>query len=165
MVSVFDTSKESFDFEDLVEIMRILRSPEGCPWDREQSLATLKDYCLEEAGEVCSAIDKVLETGDPAAWGELCEELGDLLLQVVFQAQLASEENKFAISDVVGAICTKLIRRHPHVFGGTVAETSGEVLANWRIIKAAEREAKAEGMTISAKDAEKLVTGNGPAQN
>lgn len=124
------TSREKF--ERLVAIMERLRSPEGCPWDREQTSTTLRPYVIEEAYEVVQALDD----GDP---GALCEELGDLLLQVVFHAQIASERGEFDIGDVCDAISDKLIRRHPHVFGDARVEGSAGVLANWERIKANEK--------------------------
>jgi MazG family protein len=116
----------------LVEIMQRLLSPTGCPWDREQTLQTLRPYVIEEAHEVVDAID----TGSPQ---ELREELGDLLLQIVFQSELARAQGWFGPDDVVAAICDKLVRRHPHVFGDTVVRDSDEVLANWEVIKAEEK--------------------------
>ena len=157
IIAVINLEKERFDFGDLVEVMRVLRSPEGCPWDREQTLATLKDYLEEEAGEVAAAIDKALGDDSDSSWDALCEELGDLMLQVVFQAQLAAERGKFTIDAVSDSIVKKLIRRHPHVFGETSAATSGEVLSNWKAIKEAEKSAKLEGRELSAEDAENLL--------
>lgn len=116
----------------LVGIMRRLLAPDGCPWDREQTLASLRPYVIEEAHEVVDAIDG----GVPE---ELREELGDLLLQVVFQAELARARGWFGPDDVVSAICDKLVRRHPHVFGDTQVKGSSEVVANWEAIKAREK--------------------------
>ncbi|HXX69117.1 MAG TPA: nucleoside triphosphate pyrophosphohydrolase [Polyangiaceae bacterium] len=116
----------------LVAVMRRLLGPDGCPWDREQSLETLRKYVLEEACEVIDAID----SGDRAA---LREELGDLLLQVVFQAELGRRERCFAIDDVVEGIVEKLVRRHPHVFGKSTANDADEVLRNWEKLKAKEK--------------------------
>src|SRR5258708_18359078 len=116
----------------LVGVMRRLLAPGGCPWDREQSFATLRKYALEEACEVIDAID----SGDRAA---LREELGDLLLQVVFQAELARREGSFGIDDVVAGIVDKLVKRHPHVFGQTEAKDADEVLRNWEKLKAKEK--------------------------
>jgi len=116
----------------LVEIMQRLLAPDGCPWDREQSLESLRPYVIEEAHEVVEAIDA-------GSADDLREELGDLLLQIVFQAELARAKNWFGPDDVVQAICDKLVRRHPHVFGDTVVRDSGEVLANWEVIKAEEK--------------------------
>jgi len=116
----------------LVEIMQRLLAPEGCPWDREQTLQTLRPYVIEEAHEVVDAIDR----GSP---DDLREELGDLLLQIVFQSELARIAGWFGPDDVVAAICDKLVRRHPHVFGDTKVSGTREVLANWEQIKAEEK--------------------------
>ncbi len=119
-------------FPDLVALMAKLRAPEGCPWDREQTHETLRPYVIEEAYEVVEAVDG----GDP---DKLCEELGDLLLQVVFHAQLAAEEGVFDIEDVSAVIVEKLVRRHPHVFGDLKVAGADEVLTNWQAIKAREK--------------------------
>ena len=116
----------------LVAVMRRLLAPDGCPWDREQSFETLRKYALEEACEVIDAID----SGDRKA---IREELGDLLLQVVFQAELGRTEGAFAIDDVVSGIVEKLVHRHPHVFGDMDAKDADEVLRNWEKIKAKEK--------------------------
>ena len=116
----------------LVEIMQRLLSPTGCPWDREQTLSTLRPYVIEEAHEVVDAIDG----GSPH---ELREELGDLLLQIVFQSELARAQGWFGPDDVVQGICDKLVRRHPHVFGDAVVSGTAEVLQNWEAIKAEEK--------------------------
>lgn len=120
-------------FAELVAVMAQLRGEGGCPWDREQTHASLKPYLVEEVYEALEAIDG----GDDA---ELRRELGDVLLQVVFHAQIASEEGRFSIEEVCRAIVDKLIRRHPHVFGQTQVDGAEEVLANWERIKQAERE-------------------------
>jgi len=112
--------------------MRRLLADDGCPWDREQSFASLRKYVLEEACEVIDAI----ESGDRA---QIREELGDLLLQVVFQAELARKEGAFAIDDVVSGIVEKLVHRHPHVFGDLEAKDADEVLRNWEMLKAKEK--------------------------
>jgi len=122
-------------FPRLVELMQRLLAPDGCPWDREQTLPSLRRYAIEEACEVVDAIDG----GDR---GELRDELGDLLLQVVFQAELLRAEGSFGPDDVVAAICEKLVRRHPHVFADGAASDSADVLRNWERIKAAERVGK-----------------------
>lgn len=122
--------------ERLVDIMARLRSPGGCPWDREQDLKTLRPYLIEEAYEVLEAIDD----DDPV---EHRKELGDLLLQIVFQARLREEQAAFAFADVADAISEKLVRRHPHVFGDVQVSGSGEVLDNWAKIK--EQERRSEG--------------------
>ncbi len=116
----------------LVGVMRRLLGEKGCPWDREQTFETLRKYVLEEACEVIDAID----SGDR---GALREELGDLLLQVVFQAELGRREGTFAIDDVIAAIVDKLVSRHPHVFGHLEAKDADEVLRNWEKIKAKEK--------------------------
>jgi MazG family protein len=116
----------------LVAVMRRLLAPDGCPWDREQTFETLRKYVLEEACEVIDAIDG----GDRKA---IREELGDLLLQVVFQAELARREGAFAIDDVVSGIVEKLVHRHPHVFGDLSAKDADEVLRNWEKLKAKEK--------------------------
>jgi nucleoside triphosphate diphosphatase len=116
----------------LVGVMRRLLAPDGCPWDKEQTFETLRKYVLEEACEVIDAID----SGNRES---LREELGDLLLQVVFQAELARKEASFAIDDVVSGIVDKLVHRHPHVFGDVDARTADEVLRNWEMLKAKEK--------------------------
>jgi len=123
-------------FTRLVEIMARLRSPEGCPWDREQTFDTIKPYLLEETYEVMDAIDA-------RDWDGLADELGDLLLQVVFFSQMAKEAGHFDVTDVIQAINSKLIRRHPHVFADGDAKTSDEVLRKWDEIKAGEKAASA----------------------
>ena len=133
------------DFAALVGLMARLRSPNGCPWDREQTHASLRKYFIEETYEVLEAID----ADDPEL---LCEELGDALLQVVFHAQLASETGDFDVSDVIGKIVSKLVRRHPHVFGETLVSGSDEVLTNWEQIKRAEKGGQAAEWRPSALD-------------
>lgn len=122
-------------FAELVELISRLRAPGGCPWDREQTHESLKSMMLEEAYEVVEAID---EGNDE----EFVGELGDLLLQVVFHSQIAAEENRFSVGEVIERIASKMIRRHPHVFGEDTAQTAGEVLRNWEAIKEAELAAK-----------------------
>jgi tetrapyrrole methylase family protein/MazG family protein len=119
----------------LLDIMRRLRSDTGCPWDRKQTLGSLKKYLIEESYETLDAID----SGDR---NKLKEELGDVLLQVVFQAQLCAEEGAFSFDDVASTICDKLIRRHPHVFGEVSVDSAEEVLRNWDAIKREERGAE-----------------------
>jgi MazG family protein len=119
-------------FTRLVDIVARLRSPGGCPWDREQTPASLRPYLLEEAHEVLEAIDD----GDPQ---RVREELGDLLLQVVLQADLAAADGDFTVADVAHGIAEKLVRRHPHVFGDVQVRDAAEVVRNWSLIKAAER--------------------------
>jgi tetrapyrrole methylase family protein / MazG family protein len=130
------SSKEAGEkFVQFVELIARLRAPGGCPWDREQTHASLKPMLIEEAYEVLEAIDE----GDD---DELKGELGDLLLQVVFHSQISREESRFDIGDVIERVSSKMITRHPHVFGDDKSETSGEVLRNWEAIKEAELVAK-----------------------
>ena len=124
-------------FDELVQLIRTLREPGGCPWDREQTHDSLKPMLLEEAYEVIEAIE---EQDDE----ELSSELGDLLIQVIFHAQIASETNRFTIGEVIEKIHNKMVRRHPHVFSDEKADTSAEVLKNWEAIKAAEKQARGE---------------------
>jgi tetrapyrrole methylase family protein/MazG family protein/ATP diphosphatase len=119
----------------LVGVMQRLLAPDGCPWDREQSYESLRKYVLEEACEVIDAI----ESGNADA---IREELGDLLLQVVFLAEIGRSQDAFAIDDVVTGIVDKLVSRHPHVFGDTIASSSGEVLSNWEKLKAKEKQGR-----------------------
>jgi MazG family protein len=122
-------------FERLVSIMARLRAPGGCPWDHDQNFDTIKPYLLEETYEVLDAIDR-------RDWTGLEEELGDLMLEAVFFAQMASEEDKFDIGDSLDAVCEKLIRRHPHVFGDANAKTADDVKRRWDEIKADEKKSK-----------------------
>jgi len=119
-------------FEKLVALQRRLRAPDGCPWDREQTHATLRTYLIEEAYEVLDA----LESGEDT---KFAEEMGDLLLQVVFHSQIATEEGRFTVADVIREIHEKMVRRHPHVFGEKRAKDAAEVLKTWEKIKAQER--------------------------
>jgi tetrapyrrole methylase family protein/MazG family protein len=134
-------------FESLVALQARLRAPNGCPWDREQTHDSLRTYLVEETYEVLDALD----SSDPR---KFADELGDLLLQIVFHAELAAEAGKFDIADVIEQIYTKMVRRHPHVFGNVRAETSADVLKNWEQLKAEERakskvsEAKAPNASI-----------------
>jgi MazG family protein len=124
-------------FEKAVSIMARLRAPGGCPWDREQTFDTIKRYTLEETYEVLEAIDN-------RDWQELPGELGDLLLQVLFYSEMAQEEGRFSVDDVLDALSTKLIARHPHVFGNVKAEDAHAVLKNWEALKAQEKHRKRE---------------------
>jgi len=124
--------KEKYDIDDLLLIVKKLRSPGGCPWDIEQTHESIRQGMLEEAYEVVDAIDLNDEVG-------LCEELGDVLLQIVFHAQLSKEENTFDLQDVANGICQKLILRHPHVFGDVQVKNTEEVLNNWDKIKKQEK--------------------------
>ena len=127
--------KERYCFEDLVTVVEVLRAPEGCPWDREQDHHSIRDDLIEETYEVIEAID----TDDPVL---LREELGDVMLQVVFHARIEEECGVFDMDDVANDICVKLIHRHPHVFGSVQADTSEQVLTNWEMIKSEEKERK-----------------------
>jgi len=127
-------------FQDLVALMSRLRSPEGCPWDREQTYATLAPMLLEEAYEAFEAVEEARE-GRPE---HLREELGDLLFQIVFYAQLASERGEFTIDDVTGHVHAKMVRRHPHVFGDVRVRDNEELLRNWEALKAEEKRAAGE---------------------
>ena len=133
-------------FDDLVQLMARLRSPEGCPWDREQTYETLAPMLLEEAYEAFEAVEEARE-GRPA---ELRDELGDLLFQIVFYAQVAAERGEFTVGDVTEAIHSKMVRRHPHVFGDAQAEDAAEVLRNWEAIKAEEKRSAGKGERAKA---------------
>jgi nucleoside triphosphate diphosphatase len=138
IVSFMSTSTKSTTgerFERAVAIMERLRAPGGCPWDREQTFDSIKPYTLEETYEVLEAIDN-------RDWPELAGELGDLLLQVLFYAEMAKEQSSFSIDDVLDRLSTKLIDRHPHVFGDVKAGTSAEVKRNWEALKVEERKKK-----------------------
>jgi ATP diphosphatase len=124
-------------FERAVQIMARLRAPGGCPWDREQTFDTIKPYTLEETYEVLEAIEN-------RDWPELTGELGDLLLQVLFYSQMASEAGHFSLDDVLDRLSNKLVDRHPHVFGEVKADTPAEVLRNWEALKAIEKEKEKE---------------------
>jgi MazG family protein len=134
---VEDSGSAGQKLQRLVEIMARLRAPDGCPWDREQSFDTIKKFTVEETYEVLDAIDR-------RDWAGLREELGDFILQAVFYAQMASEEGLFSIGDCLDAINDKLIRRHPHIFGGETARTGEEVLKLWETVKAEEKRGKGE---------------------
>ena len=135
--------KEHYSVSDLVDIMELLRSPEGCPWDREQTHASIRRNLLEEAYEAAEAID----LDDRAA---LVEELGDVLLQIVFHCQMERETGGFTLDDVADGICKKLIYRHPHVFADTKVSGSAEVLENWDALK---RKEKRQASTADALEA------------
>jgi tetrapyrrole methylase family protein/MazG family protein len=125
-------------FDELVAVMARLRAPGGCPWDREQTYASLSQYLLEEAYETFDAIHEADATGDVT---NLKEELGDLLLQVVFHSTIGAEKGDFTIDDVAGGVAEKLVLRHPHVFGDAKLESAEDVLDNWDTLKANERKA------------------------
>jgi MazG family protein len=138
-------------FERVVSIMARLRGPGGCPWDREQTFDSIKPYTVEETYEVLEAIDN-------RDWNELAGELGDLLLQVLFYAQMAKEENTFSIDEVIDRLSDKLVDRHPHVFGDVKAETSSEVVRNWEALKAEEKKKRLE-------EGGKSAPGDGPPES
>lgn len=130
--------------------MERLRAPGGCPWDREQTFDSIKPYTLEETYEVLEAIDN-------RDWPELAGELGDLVLQVLFYAEMAKEQNSFSIDDVLDRLSTKLIHRHPHVFGETKADTSDEVKRNWEALKVEERKKKETASGTAATEEKRSV--------
>jgi MazG family protein len=138
-------------FERAVAIMERLRAPGGCPWDREQTFDTIKPYTLEETYEVLEAIDN-------RDWPELAGELGDLLLQVLFYAEMANEQGSFSIDDVLDRLSTKLVDRHPHVFGDVKADTSDQVKRNWEALKDEERKKKV-GATIVKDEKRSILAG------
>ncbi len=129
--------KDRYDMQDLLEVMRILRSPDGCPWDREQTHRSIRGDFLEETHEVIEAIDREDLDG-------LQEELGDVLLQVVFHACIEEEQNRFAFEDVVNDLCQKLVVRHPHVFGELDAADVGQALKNWDAVKRQTKKGKTQ---------------------
>ena len=125
--------------EDLLKIMEMLRGEGGCPWDREQTHSSLKKDIMEEAAEVICGINVYEETGNPES---MKEELGDLLLQVVMESEIAAEEGLFDFEDVAKTVKDKMVLRHPHVFGDVKADTTEEVLRNWEVIKQGEKSGK-----------------------
>jgi tetrapyrrole methylase family protein / MazG family protein len=139
-------------FEKLAALQARLRAPNGCPWDREQTHSSLRTYLIEEAYEVLDA----LESGDDA---KFAEEMGDLLLQIVFHSQIATEEGRFTVADVIREVHEKMVRRHPHVFGAKRAKDAAEVLKNWERIKAQERQAKGGGEPSKTKQPASLLDG------
>jgi MazG family protein len=139
-------------FERAVSIMARLRAPGGCPWDLEQTFDSIKPYTLEETYEVLEAIDN-------RDWDELPGELADLLLQVLFYAQMAKDQGTFSIDEVLDRLCSKLIDRHPHVFGDVKADTSSEVLRNWQALKIEEKKKKAAETGGDKHSPESVVAG------
>ena len=133
--------KENYGFDDLVEILKILRAPGGCPWDARQTHSSIRKDFIEETYEVIEAINK----DDPDL---LCEELGDVLLQVVFHAEIADSEGRFNINDVCDGICKKLIERHPHVFGNVQVDGVEQVLDNWDAIKRRTKSQPTQGSSM-----------------
>ena len=143
--------------DELKSVVARLRAEDGCPWDREQTHASLKPECIEEAAEVIGGINVLEETGNPE---NLKEELGDLLLQVFMHAQIAEEEGLFTLDDVAKGVTEKMIRRHPHVFGQTKVRDAQQVLVNWEAIKSAEKEGKtdtADYLPQAFDEAERLI--------
>ena len=135
--------KNRYNWEDFLEVMQILRSPGGCPWDAEQTHASIRREFLEEVYETLDALDR----DDPDA---MCEELGDVLMQVVFHARIEEELGRFNAADVVDGITKKMIYRHPHVFGTTQADTSDQVLVNWEVLKRQEKGQRSTADAIEA---------------
>lgn len=135
--------REHYTFDDLLKIVRILRHPGGCPWDMEQTHKSLRRCLVEETCEVLEAIDREDDT-------LLCEELGDVLLHIVFHASLAEDAGAFTMDDVADGICKKMIYRHPHVFGDTAVSGTGQVLANWETLKRVEKGQKSDTDTLEA---------------
>ncbi len=137
------TKKENFSFNDLVEIMKYLRAPNGCPWDRVQTHESIRSNFIEETYEVIEAIDnKDSEL--------LKEELGDVLLQVVFHSEMSAEEGEFDINDVINGVCRKLVDRHPHVFGDVKADNSEEALRSWDNVKMAKKSQKKQSEAMDS---------------
>ncbi len=137
------TKKETFDFYDLVEIMKFLRAPDGCPWDKVQTHESIRSNFIEETYEVIEAIDnKDSEL--------LKEELGDVMLQVVFHSEMSAEENEFDINDVINDVCKKLVERHPHVFGDVKADNSEEALKSWDNVKMAKKSQKKQSEAMDS---------------
>ncbi|HEX7961852.1 MAG TPA: nucleoside triphosphate pyrophosphohydrolase [Terriglobales bacterium] len=147
-----DEQSTGAKFERTVKIMERLRAPGGCPWDREQTFDTIKPYTLEETYEVFEAIEN-------RDWQELPAELGDLLLQVLFYAEMAREAGHFTINDVLDRLSTKLVDRHPHVFGDVEAKTAHEVVKNWERLKKEEQSKRSAGTQAKNGDAEAVLKG------
>ena len=135
--------KPSYNFQDLMEIVRILRHPGGCPWDREQTHQSIRRNFLEEAYEVAEAIDE-------GSTEHLKEELGDVLLQVVFHTSIEEDAGRFNLDDVADGVCKKLIYRHPHVFGNVTVSSTGEVLSNWEELKKKEKHQQTQADAVDA---------------
>jgi len=142
-------SKPRYDLEDLKELMHLLRSENGCPWDRKQTHESIRDNLPEEAGEAAEAID----SGNIE---DFLEELGDVLLQVAFHSEIASDNNTFNFDDVINATCKKLLRRHPHVFGTVKAMSETESLEVWDKVKQIEKTARKQGIRISDMTVEEM---------
>lgn len=132
MEKELNKDNKKYSYEDFLDIIAQLRAPEGCPWDRKQTHESLKECLLEESNEVLEAIDNKDDEN-------LCEELGDVLLQVVMHAQIAAEEGRFTMADVVQCVSEKMVRRHPHVFGDIKVDSVEEGLDLWNMIKQQEK--------------------------
>lgn len=132
MEKELNKANKKYSYEDFLNIIAQLRAPEGCPWDRKQTHESLKECLLEESNEVLEAIDNKDDEN-------LCEELGDVLLQVVMHAQIAAEEGRFTMADVVQCVSEKMVRRHPHVFGDIKVDSVEEGLDLWNMIKQQEK--------------------------
>ena len=135
--------RPSYNFQDLVEIVRILRHPGGCPWDQEQTHQSIRRNFLEEAYEVAEAIDE-------GSIEHLKEELGDVLLQVLFHTSIEEDAGRFNLDDVADGVCKKLIYRHPHVFGNVTVSSTGEILSNWEELKKKEKHQEAQADAVDA---------------
>ena len=135
--------KSHYDWEDFLQVMALLRAPGGCPWDAEQTHASIRRNFLEETYEALDALDR-----DDAV--DMCEELGDVLMQVAFHAQIETERGRFTMADVVDGVTQKLVYRHPHVFGTVQADTSDQVLANWEVLKRKEKGQRSTADAIEA---------------
>ena len=140
---LLDNEKQKYSFDDLVRIIESLRAPNGCPWDREQTHKSIRNEFIEETYEAVDAIDRGNST-------DLCEELGDVLLQVLMHAQMSREAEEFDITDVIDGIARKMVLRHPHVFGTVKADTTEKVLENWDKIKRVEKHQLTVGETLSS---------------
>lgn len=137
-------------FDEFKQIIDRLRGENGCPWDKEQTYESLKPCMIDEMTEVLAAIDVMRETGSS---DNLCEELGDLLMNVVLLARIAEEEGRFSMADVIAGVSEKMVRRHPHVFGDVQVEGSEQVLVNWEQIKKQEKSGKKPGSREREKEA------------
>ncbi len=135
--------KENYNFEDLCSLVSVLRSPDGCPWDREQTCKSIRNAFIDETYEFIEGLD--LDDDEL-----MCEELGDVLFQIIFHSDIKKDENKFNINNVIDGICKKMILRHPHVFADVNVSCSGEVLVNWENIKNVEKKRKTPYMQLDS---------------
>lgn len=143
-----------YNFEELRSVIAALRSENGCPWDKKQTHESLKPCMINEMVEAVAGINIYKETGDGT---NLCEELGDVLLQVLLQSQIAEEEGLFNVEDVISGLCEKMIRRHPHVFAGQAPGSDSALLARWDEIKKKEKSGRSKEHEKNLKDAEKAA--------